>query len=112
MAVSVTRCVETLAAVRVLCDSHARGCGKSHSIRKSSKRQWHTPDRLIRTCAEGPNQLVAGKELDKVSWRREFFESTYERWLARCVRTKANDAKRLKKLEAENTRVVADGRGP
>lgn len=64
----------------------------------SSKRRRHTPDQIIRKLAEGHKQLAAGKDLAEVCRHLEIGESTWHRWLA-------NDAKRLKELEAENARL-------
>ena len=71
----------------------------------SSERRRHTPDQIIRKLAEGHKQLAAGKELDEVCRHLEIAESTLHRWLAQYGGMKANDAKRLKELEAENARL-------
>lgn len=68
----------------------------------TSKRRRHTPDLIIRKLAEGHKQLAAGRELDEVCRHLEIAESTWHRWLAQYGGMKANDAKRLKELEAEN----------
>ncbi len=70
----------------------------------AKKRRRHTPDQIIRKLAEGHKQLAAGKELDEVCRHLEIAESTWHRWLAQYGGMKANDAKRLKELEAENAR--------
>ena len=70
-----------------------------------TKRPRHTPDQIIRKLAEGHKQLAAGKELDEVCRHLEVAESTWHRWLAQYGGMKANDAKRLKELEAENARL-------
>ena len=71
----------------------------------SKKRRRHTPDQIIRKLAEGHKQLAAGTSLEEVSRQLEIAESTWHRWLAQYGGMKANDAKRLKDLEAENTRL-------
>ncbi len=71
----------------------------------SSKRRRHTPDLIIRKLAEGHKQLAAGKDLVEVCRYLEIAESTWHRWLAQSGGMKANDAKRLKQLEAENARL-------
>ncbi len=53
----------------------------------------------------GQQTLAAGKELDEVCRHLEIAESTWHRWLAQYGGMKANDAKRLKELEAENARL-------
>jgi putative transposase len=91
--------------VQVLCDSVAREGRKNHSTMTSKKRRRHTPDQIIRKLAEGHKQLAAGKDLDEVCRHLEIAESTWHRWLAQYGGMKANDAKRLKELEAENARL-------
>jgi putative transposase len=71
----------------------------------SRKRRRHTPDQIVRKLAEGHKHLAAGKELDEVCRHLEIAESTWHRWLAQYGGMKANDAKRLKELEVENTRL-------
>ena len=88
-----------------MCDCDAREGRKQRSTVTSRKRRRHTPDQIIRKLAEGHKQLAAGKELDEVCRHLEIAESTWHRWLAQYGGMKANDAKRLKDLEAENTRL-------
>ena len=71
----------------------------------SNKRRRHTPDQIIRKLAEGNKLLASGQELDEVCRHLEIAESTWHRWLAQYGGMKANDAKRLKELEAENARL-------
>jgi putative transposase len=68
-------------------------------------RRRHTPDQIIRKLAEGHKLLAAGTELDAVCRHLEIAESTWHRWIAQYGGMKANDAKRLKELEAENARL-------
>ncbi len=71
----------------------------------SKKRRRHTPEQMIRKLAEGNRLLAGGQELDEVCRHLEIAESTWHRWLARYGGLKASDAKRLRELEAENTRL-------
>ena len=71
----------------------------------SSRRRRHTPEQIIRKLAEGHKQLAAGRDLEEVCRHLEIAESTWHRWLAQYGGMKANDAKRLKELEVENTRL-------
>ncbi len=91
--------------VQVLCDFVALEGRKNCSTITSSKRRRHTPDQIIRKLAEGHKQLAAGKDLAEVCRRLEIGEATWHRWLAQYGGMKANDAKRLKELEAENARL-------
>ena len=70
-----------------------------------NKRRRHTPDQIIRKLAEGNKLLAGGQGLDEVCRHLEIAESTWHRWLAQYGGMKANDAKRLKELEAENARL-------
>jgi putative transposase len=70
-----------------------------------AKRRRHTPDQVIRKLAEGNKLLAGGAELDEVCRHLQVAESTWHRWVAQYGGMKANDAKRLKELEVENTRL-------
>jgi transposase-like protein len=69
------------------------------------RRRRHTPDQIIGKLAEGNKLLAGGMELDEVCRHLEIAESTWHRWVAQYGGMKANDAKRLKELEVENTRL-------
>ncbi|BDX31279.1 transposase [Mycobacterium antarcticum] len=71
----------------------------------SNKRRRHTPDQIIRKLAEGHKLLAGGQALDEVCRHLEIAESTWHRWLAQYGGMKANEAKRLKELESENSRL-------
>ena len=71
----------------------------------SNKHRRHTPDQIIRKLAEGNKLLGSGQELDEVCRHLEIAESTWQRWLAQYGGIKANEAKRLKELVAENARL-------
>ncbi|MDT5066726.1 MAG: putative transposase [Mycobacterium sp.] len=71
----------------------------------SNKRRRRTPDQIIRKLAEGNKLLGAGQELAEVCRHLEIAESTWHRWIAQYGGMKANEAKRLKELEAENARL-------
>ena len=71
----------------------------------SNRRRRHTPDQIIRKLAEGHKLLAGGQQLDEVCRHLEIAESTWHRWLAQYGGMKTNDAKRLKELESENTRL-------
>jgi len=79
--------------------------GRIHINMTSNKRRRHTPDQIIRKLAEGNKLLAGGQDLDEVCRHLEIAESTWNRWLAQYGGMKANDAKRLKDLEAENARL-------
>ncbi|EON30402.1 transposase [Gordonia sp. 852002-50816_SCH5313054-c] len=87
-----------------LCCSIVRA-GRINDVMTSNKRRRHTPEQIIRKLAEGNMLLAAGQELDEVCRHLEVAESTWHRWLAQYGGMKADDAKRLKELEAENARL-------
>jgi putative transposase len=68
-------------------------------------RRRHTPDQIIRKLAEGHKLLGAGADLDEVCRHLEIADSTWHRWVAQYGGMKASDAKRLKELEGENSRL-------
>ena len=73
----------------------------------TNKRRRHTPDQIIRKLAEGNKPLGAGQELAEVCRHLEVTESSrpgIAGW-AQYGGMKANEAKRLKELEAENARL-------
>ncbi|WP_430300457.1 IS3 family transposase [Rhabdothermincola salaria] len=70
-----------------------------------AKRRRHTPDQIIRKLAEGNKLLAGGTELDEVCRHLQIAESAWHRWVAQYGGMNASDAKRLKELEGENTRL-------
>ena len=75
------------------------------------KRRRHTPEQIIRKLAEGDKLLAQGQPLEDVARHLEIAKSTWHRWQNQYGGMKADDAKRLKELERENTRlkkIVAD----
>jgi putative transposase len=75
------------------------------------KNRRHTPDQVVRKLREADRMLAEGSTTEQV-WRAlEVSEQTYYRWRNQYGGLKADDAKRLKELERENTalkRIVAD----
>ena len=69
------------------------------------KRRRHTPEQIIRKLAEGDKLLAEGRSIEEVARHLEVTESTFHRWRAQFGGMKADDAKRLKELERENTRL-------
>jgi putative transposase len=75
------------------------------------KRRRHTPEQIIRKLAEGDKLLAEGKTIEEVARHLEITDSTFHRWRNQFGGMKADDAKRLRELERENTRlkkIVAD----
>ena len=69
------------------------------------KQKRHSPEQVIRKLAEGEKLLNRGEEIAEVCRQLEITESTWHRWRNQCGGMKANDAKRLKDLEKENTQL-------
>jgi putative transposase len=69
------------------------------------KRRRHTPEQIIRKLREADRLLAQGSEVPEVAKQLEISEATYHRWRAQYGGLKADDAKRLKELQAENTRL-------
>jgi hypothetical protein len=69
------------------------------------KRHRHTPEQIVRKLREGDRLLNEGKDLAEVLRHLEVAESTWNRWRAQYGGMKADEAKRLKELERENSRL-------
>jgi transposase-like protein len=69
------------------------------------KRRRHTPEQIVRKLREADRLLAEGREIPEVAKHLEISEATYHRWRAQYGGLKADDAKRLKELTAENARL-------
>jgi transposase-like protein len=75
------------------------------------RRRRHTPEQIIRKLREADRLLGEGRDVAAVAKELEVSEQTLHRWRTQYGGLKATDAKRLKELERENTklkRMVAD----
>jgi hypothetical protein len=75
------------------------------------RRKRHSPEQIVRKLRDADAMLNAGKDLAAVLQTLEVSEATYHRWQAQYGGMKAEEAKRLKELELENSRLkklVAD----
>ena len=75
------------------------------------KRKRHTPEQIIAKLRDADAMLAAGATIGRVVQQLCVSEQTFHRWRNQYGGMKAGDAKRLKELEQENTRlkrVVAD----
>lgn len=75
------------------------------------KRKRHRPEQIIAKLREADAILGSGGSIAQVCQRIEVSEQTFHRWRNQYGGMKANEAKRLKELEQENTRLkklVAD----
>jgi len=75
------------------------------------KKKRHSPEQIIAKLREAEVGLNAGRELATVCRQLEISEQTYYRWRQQYGGMKADEVKRLKELEKENSRLkrlVAD----
>jgi putative transposase len=68
-------------------------------------RRRHTPEQIIRKLREADRLLGQGADAAEVARHLEVSEQTYHRWRNQFGGMKADDAKRLKELERENSRL-------
>ncbi len=71
------------------------------------KRRRHTPEQIIRKLREAERMLGEGKTIPEAAKELGISEQTYHRWRNQYGGMKANDAKRLKELERENSTLKA-----
>src|SRR5579875_774400 len=91
------------------CESNPHHGGMEDTT--TMKRRQHTAEQIIRKLAEGEKLLAEGKTIEEVSRHLEITESTWHRWRNQYGGMKADDAKELRHLRKENTRlkrIVAD----
>jgi putative transposase len=69
------------------------------------KRRHHSAEQIIRKLREADRLLGEGKTIADACRVLEVSEGTFHRWRAQYGGMKANDAKKLKELEAENARL-------
>jgi putative transposase len=75
------------------------------------KRRHHTPEQIVRKLREADRMLGEGSSVVETCKHLMVTEQTYYRWRNQYGGMKADDAKRLKELENENSRlkkIVAD----
>ena len=75
------------------------------------KRKRHTPEQIINKLREADAQLATGLSIGQVSKKLGVSENTLHRWRAQYGGMRTNEARRLRDLEKENTRlkkIVAD----
>lgn len=66
-------------------------------------RKRHTPEQVVRKLSEADRLLSEGKDVADVCRHLQITEATYYRWRNQFGGLKADDAKRLKDLERENS---------
>lgn len=69
------------------------------------KRKRHSAEQIVRKLQDGDRLLNAGRTVAQVIQALEVSEATYHRWRNQYGGMKCEEAKRLKELELENTRL-------
>lgn len=69
------------------------------------KGKKHRPEQIIRKLREADTMLAAGQSIGQVVQALEISEPTLHRWRNQYGGMKAEEAKRLKELDAENKRL-------
>jgi len=75
------------------------------------KGRKHTPEQIVRKLREADKMLGEGQVIAEVAKQLEISEQTFHRWRAQYGGMKADDAKDLRRLKDENSRLkrmVAD----
>jgi putative transposase len=65
----------------------------------------HGPEQIIKKLREAEAELAGGATVGQVCQKLGVSEQTFHRWRNQYGGMKADDAKRLKELEAENARL-------
>jgi len=65
----------------------------------------HSPEQIVRKLRQADAELAAGTSVPEVARRLGISEATFHRWRNQYGGMKADAMKRLKELEAENTRL-------
>ena len=71
----------------------------------SKKRKRHSAEEVVRKLRDADAMLAAGKDLAAVLQTLEVSEATLARWRTQYGGMKSEEAKRLKQLEEENSRL-------
>jgi putative transposase len=71
----------------------------------SRRRKRHSPEQIVRLLRDADAMLAGGKTIGEVCQCLEVVEATFHRWRNQYGGMKAEEAKRLKKLEEETQRL-------
>lgn len=69
------------------------------------RRNRHSPEQIVKKLRDADVMLTSGKSLAEVLQAMEISEATYHRWRNQYGGMKSDEAKRLKELENENSRL-------
>jgi putative transposase len=70
-----------------------------------TKRKKHSPEQIVAKLRDADVMLNTGKDLSAVLQSMGISEATYHRWRKQYGGMKSDEAKRLKELEVENSRL-------
>jgi putative transposase len=65
----------------------------------------HSPEQIVRKLRQAEGKLASGSSVPEVAKDLGISEATFHRWKARYGGMNSQEAKRLKELEKENTRL-------
>ena len=71
----------------------------------TKRRRRHNPEQIVKKLRDADAMLNAGRELGEVLQVLEVSEATYHRWRNQYGGMKSEEARRLKELEEENSRL-------
>ena len=71
----------------------------------TKRRRRHNPEQIVKKLRDADAMLNSGKELGDVLQVLEVSEATYHRWRNQYGGMKSEEARRLKELEEENSRL-------
>jgi len=71
----------------------------------TKRRKYYKPEQIIKKLREAETMVSAGKTVGQVCQTLEVSEQTYERWQKKYGGMQAEEAKRLRELEVENSRL-------
>jgi putative transposase len=74
-------------------------------LEMTKKRKRHSAEEVVKKLRDADAMLSAGKDLGAVLQALEVSEATLARWRTQYGGMKSEEAKRLKHLEEENTRL-------
>ena len=72
---------------------------------KKPKRKRRKPEQIINQLRQADALLAAGASIAQICQKLEVSEATYHRWQTKFGGMKADEARRLAKLETENKRL-------
>jgi len=64
-----------------------------------------TPEHIVKLLHQADGAFAKGQSVEDVCRRKQISPATYYRWKRKYGGLSVNEAKRLKKLEAENTKL-------